>query len=114
MAITDPRDVSHSQPVAAAAGGPLLILAGALAAVATVSVAMQKQIGTDAFAPALGTLFFLLAALAALIAWRRPRPDQRFTYWDVAGLLTLLGILVCASVEPEQMVRLVAGANRAS
>ena len=49
----------------------------------------------------------------ALVAWRRPRRrGPRLTYWDVAGALTLIGICVAAAIEPEQMVRLVAGTDR--
>ena len=33
----------------------------------------------------------------------------RLSYWDVAGVLIFIGICVAAAIEPEQMVRLVAG-----
>jgi len=57
-------------------------------------------------------LLFVLAAAVALVAWRRPALGPRLTYWDVAGALTLSGLCVAAAVEPEQMVRLVAGTDR--
>jgi hypothetical protein len=41
--------------------------------------------------------------------WRRPLPSRRFSYWDVAGALTFIGICMGATVEPGQMVELVAG-----
>jgi hypothetical protein len=48
----------------------------------------------------------------AMIAWQRPLPARQFSYWDAAGVLTVIGIVIAAAVEPEQMVRLVAGTSR--
>jgi hypothetical protein len=53
-----------------------------------------------------------MSAAVALTAWRQPMPARQFSYWDAAGVLTALGICVAAAVEPEQMVRLVAGTER--
>jgi hypothetical protein len=66
----------------------------------------------DALLPGLSFGFFILAAAVALIAWQRPLPARQFSYWDAAGVLTAIGIVITAAVEPEQMVRLVAGADR--
>ena len=57
-------------------------------------------------------LFFIMAAAVALIAWQRPCRRRHFSYWDAAGILTVIGIGMAAAVEPEQMVRLVAGTDR--
>jgi hypothetical protein len=73
---------------------------------------VQPSLSRDALLPATSTLLFVFAAVVALIAWRSPVPARQFTYWDAAGLLTLIGICAAAAVEPEQMVRLVAGTER--
>ena len=78
----------------------------------TVGAVFHQTMSGDALLPGLSTLFFILAAAVALIAWQRPMPARHFSYWDAAGILTVIGIGMAAAVEPEQMVRLVAGADR--
>jgi hypothetical protein len=64
----------------------------------------------DAVMPLVATLFFGFAALFALRAWQRGQPDpERVTYADVAGALILIGTCAAATIEPEQLVRLVEG-----
>lgn len=94
------------------ATGPVLALTGAVAATLVAASMLQPSIAREALAPAAATLLFLFAAAVALIAWLRPVPPRRFTYWDAAGVLTFIGICATATVEPEQMVQLVAGADR--
>ena len=61
------------------------------------------------FAPAIVTsLFLVLAALFAVVAWRCRKDDPtNVTYTDVAGALTLIGLCVSATIEPDHLVRLV-------
>ena len=92
--------------------GPLLVLTGALAAVVTVAAVFRPTMSDNAMVPGMSVLFFVLAAVVALWAWQRPLPAKHFSYWDAAGILTLIGIGVAAMVEPDQMVRLVAGTDR--
>jgi hypothetical protein len=110
MTITNPlgRVRRSSEP----AVGPQLALLGSLAAVLTVGAVFHQTMSSDALIPGLSSLLFILAAAAALFAWQHPIPAQHFSYWDTAGLLTLIGIGMAAAVEPEQMVRLVAGTDR--
>ena len=91
---------------------PLLVLTGALAAALTVAGVFRPSLSDDALLPAMAVLFFALAAGVTLIAWLRPVPARHFSFWDVAGILTLVGIGAAAMVEPDQMVRLVAGTDR--
>jgi hypothetical protein len=95
-------------------GGPLVTFAAAVAVAFAVATASAALLHSDFALPVISTLFFVLSALVALVAWSRPCPsDQsRVTYWDVAGALTLIGICAAAQVEPDQMVRLVEGAHR--
>ena len=73
---------------------------------------MQPSIAREALVPAAAMLLFIFAATVALIAWLRPVARRHFTYWDAAGVLTFIGICAAATVEPEQMVQLIAGAER--
>ena len=111
MTITNPLGSIRAQSNEPAIS-PLLTLTGALAASLAVIALTHHRMPVDAVLPAVVLLFFILSATVALIAWRRPVPPRQFSYWDAAGVLTLLGVCVAASVEPEQMVRLVAGADR--
>ena len=110
MTITNPLRVHASSGDPAL--GPQLVLIGALAAILAVGAVFHQTMAGDALLPGLSTLFFIMAAAVALIAWQRPMPIRRFSYWDAAGILTLMGIGMAAAVEPEQMVRLVAGTDR--
>ena len=111
MTITNPLGRIRTRSGEPAAG-PQLVLAGALAAVLTAGAMFRHTMTDDAVLPAFSLAFFILAAAVAMIAWRRPAPARRFSYWDAAGVLTAIGIVIAAAVEPEQMVRLVAGADR--
>jgi len=111
MTITNPLGTVRTQSTQPAIG-PQLVLTGALAAVLTVAAVFRHTMSDDALLPAVSMLFLILAAAAALIAWQRPLPPRQFSYWDTAGVLTLIGIGIAAAVEPEQMVRLVAGTDR--
>jgi hypothetical protein len=59
--------------------------------------------------PIVASLFFAFAAVFGLVAFlQSSRIDlTRVTYADVAGALTLIGICAAATIDPEQMVRLV-------
>jgi hypothetical protein len=87
--------------------GPQIVFVGALAAAVATAAVLDQSLSL----PAVSTLLFVLAAAVALIAWRRPRRGPRLSYWDVAGVLTFIGICVAAAIEPDQMVRLVAGTD---
>ena len=111
MTITNPLGrmrMRSSEPTV----GPPLVLAGALAAVLTVGAVFRHTMSDDALLPGLSFAFFIVAAAVAMIAWQRPLPGRQFSYWDASGVLTVIGVVIAAAVEPEQMVRLVAGTDR--
>jgi hypothetical protein len=63
---------------------------------------------SDLVMPIVATLFIAFAAVFGLIAcFQRGADPTRVTYLDVAGALTLIGICAAATIEPEQLVRLV-------
>lgn len=88
--------------------GPRLGFAGAiLAGVAAWSLS-KATLPPDAVMPVVSTLLLVLAAAFAMIAWQRRAADPNdVTYTDVAGALTLIGLCAAATIDPDQMVRLV-------
>ena len=99
-----------------AAGPQVAFAASVVAAFAVLAVATLTLPG-DLALPLTSTLLFVLAGLVALIGWSgrvADRDDARapVTYLDVAGALTLIGIFAAALVDPDQMVRIVAGTYR--
>ena len=59
--------------------------------------------------PLLATLFLIFAAVFGVIAWRHRHEDPaRVTYADVAGALTLIGLFAACTIDPDQLVRIVA------
>jgi ABC-type Fe3+-siderophore transport system permease subunit len=110
MTITNPIGTTRTS-IARPTTGPTIALTSALAGTLAVAAVLQPQVAPEALVPMAASLIFLFAAVTALVAWLRPMSRRQFTYWDAAGLLTFIGICVSASVEPEQMVQLVAGAE---
>jgi hypothetical protein len=90
--------------------GPQELFAAAAVAGFALWIASRALLSPDAVVPVVATVFLALAAVVGVIAWRRGRmnPDN-VTYTDVAGALTLIGVCAAATIDPEQMVRLVAG-----
>ena len=72
-----------------------------------------RMLPPDAVVPAVSTLVLCFAALFGAIAWRRGRINPaNVTYTDVAGALTLIGLFAAATIEPEQLVRLVGDGSK--
>ena len=62
----------------------------------------------DLIMPVVATLFLGFAAVLAMFGARNRDPDSgQVTYADVAGALTLIGLCAAATIDPDQMVRLV-------
>jgi hypothetical protein len=65
--------------------------------------------------PALSTLLLATAGGIALIAWCRPLQHQSmFSYWDIAGALTFIGIAAALMSEPDQALPLLEASRPAS
>jgi len=72
-----------------------------------------RMLPPDAVVPAVSTLILCFAALFGAIAWRGGRMNPaNVTYADVAGALTLIGLFAAATIEPEQLVRLVGDGSK--
>lgn len=91
--------------------GPPLSFAVAILATAAAGAFASGALHADSVMPLAATALFAFAAVAAIagLRQRRPRPAPALNYFDVAGALTLIGIGCAALIDPEQMVRLVAG-----
>ena len=93
---------------------PRLGFVAAILTCAVVWAVATQTLPPDAVMPAVSTLLLGFAALFGVIAWRRGRTDSaNVTYADVAGALTLVGICAAATIDPEQMVRLVQASSAA-
>jgi hypothetical protein len=84
-----------------------------MTATVVVWIGAAVSLHNDLVLPLVAGLLFFLAAATALFAWcRRHGNDPRqLTLWDVAGALVLIGIGAAALVEPDQLLRLVGGAQ---
>lgn len=61
---------------------------------------------------AASTVLFVLAAALAFVAWlRRNANEGGVTYWDAAGALTLIAICAAATIDPDQLARLMESQN---
>jgi hypothetical protein len=79
------------------------ILLGALIA----TLGMSYVLPGDALTPAIATLLFTLGAATAGVALLSRRNQARAMWFDIAGLLTFVGIAVSVLIEPDQMIRLI-------
>src|SRR5262245_5516043 len=88
--------------------------AAAILIAAVAFVACALMLPRDVVLPATSTLLFILAAVVALVAAREdPAADEtELTHYDIAGILTFIGICAASQIDPDQLVRLVEGANR--
>jgi hypothetical protein len=94
--------------------GPQVTCAAAVLAAFAALTVCATTLPRDFVLPMMSMIFFILAALVALVASssERASDEAALTHWDVAGLLTFIGICAASQVDPDQMVRLVEGANR--
>ena len=100
----------HVQRSNAVGIGPQLTFAAAIFAGLTTWIVLSTTVTADLVVPIMATLSFGFAAALAVVAWLRFNENPaRVTYADVAGAITLIGVCIAATIEPEQMLRIVAG-----
>jgi hypothetical protein len=107
MSVSPSRDYRvrpHTDPLLGPRAAFLISIA------ATASIIPSGLLPDPLLMPVISMLLFVLAMVFALIAWIRCSTDEyAVSYRDVAGALAFIGIGAAALVEPEQLVRLVAG-----
>ena len=100
----------HVQRSNAVGIGPQLTFAAAIFAGVAVWASLSITLPPDLVVPIMATLSFgFAAALAFVASLRGCENPASVTYADVAGAITLIGVCIAATIEPEQMLRVVAG-----
>jgi hypothetical protein len=107
MAFLDRSQIVETTPRPPAARGKELF-AGILLVALLATVGIRNVVPVDALAPAIVTLLFAVAALTAGFALLCRRDRFRIMWFDLAGSLTFIGVVLSVLIEPDQMIRLFA------
>ena len=107
MAFLDRSQSVETNPRPPAARGKELF-AGILLVALIATVGIRNVVPVDALAPAIVTLFFAIAAMTAGFAMLCRGDRFRIMWFDLAGSLTFIGVVISVLIEPDQMVRLFA------
>ena len=87
------------------ANGPQLTFVAAVFFGLVAWTGLAMTLPADLVVLTMATLSFVIAAALAVVAWRRGGENPAcVTYADVAGVLTLIGLCIAATIEPEQVV----------
>ena len=105
MAFLDRSQIVETNPRPPAARGKELF-AGILLVALIATVGIRNVVPADALAPAIVTLLFAVAAVTAGFALLCRRDRFRIMWFDLAGSLTFIGVVLSVLIEPDQMVRL--------
>ncbi|BAT59984.1 hypothetical protein GJW-30_1_02519 [Variibacter gotjawalensis] len=86
--------------------GPRLLAAILSIALAATAATVLWTLPRPLVLPVLSTFLIAAAMSVALFAWRRqaPRTGNDVTYWDVAGALTLFGIVAALMSDPSEVI----------
>jgi hypothetical protein len=107
MAFTDRSQIVRTNGRQAIARGKEL-MAGILVVALIATLGIRNVVPADALAPAIVTLLFVVGAASAGLALLC-RSDRFRTMWfDLAGGLTFIGIVISVLIEPDQLIRLFA------
>ena len=82
------------------------LFAGILLVALIAAVGIRNVVPADALAPAIVTLLFAVAAVTAGFALLCRGDRFRIMWFDLAGSLTFIGVVLSVLIEPDQMVRL--------
>jgi hypothetical protein len=101
-------DRSHIVPTSDRATGARgkELFAGILLMALIATLGIRNVVPADALAPAIVTLLFVVAAMTAGFALICRRDRFRIMWFDLAGSLTFIGVVLSVLIEPDQMVRL--------
>jgi hypothetical protein len=105
MAFLDRSQIAETNHRPPAARGKELF-AGILIMALIATVGIRNVVPADALAPAIVTLLFAVAAVTAGFALLCRRDRFRILWFDLAGSLTFIGVVLSVLIEPDQMVRL--------
>ncbi len=105
MSFTDRSPTARRQ--AAPAGRARELFAAILLVAFTLALALRAMLSLDVLAPAVATLLFAVAAVTAGIAMLCRHDGLRHVWFDIAGVLTFVGVAITILIESDQIVRLV-------
>jgi hypothetical protein len=105
MAFLDRSQIVRTAERAPSAYGKEL-MAGLLLAVLLATLAIRNWVPADALAPAIVTLLFAAGAATAGAAHLCRTDRFRITWFDLAGSLIFIGVVISVLIEPDQLVRL--------
>jgi hypothetical protein len=72
------------------------------------ALGIRNVVPADALTPAVVTLLFAVGAVTAAFALICRRDRFRFMWFDLAGSLTFIGVVLSVLIEPDELVRLFA------
>lgn len=107
MAIADRGQMARTKGQESTARGKEL-MAGILLLALIAALGIRNAVPLDALAPAIVTLLFAAGAMTAGFALLCRRDRFRSMWFDLAGGLTFIGVVLSVLIEPDQMVRLFA------
>ena len=105
MAFTDRGHMAKAAGRAPSARSKELF-AGILLVTLVATLGIRNVVPVDALAPAIVTLLFAVGAVAAGFALLCQRDQFRIMWFDFAGSLTFIGVVISVLIEPDQLVRL--------
>lgn len=111
MAFLDRSQIVGTSDQASPARGKELF-AGILLVALIATLAIRTVVPADALEPAIVTLLFAVAAMTAGFALLCRRDRFRIMWFDLAGSLTFIGIVLSVLIEPDQMIWLFALSNQ--
>ncbi len=107
MAFLDRSQIVETTARTPAARGKELF-AGILLVALIATAGIRNVVPAEALAPAIVTLLFGVAALTAGFALLCRRDRFRIMWFDLAGSLTFIGVVLSVLIEPDQLVELFA------
>jgi len=107
MALLDRSHIVPTSDRPAGARGKELF-AGVLLVALIAALGIRNVVPAEALAPAVVTLLFAIGAVTAGVALICRRDRFRIMWFDLAGSLTFIGVVLSVLIEPDQFVRLFA------
>ena len=103
-------DRSHIVPTSDQATGPRgkELFAGILLVALIAALGIRNVVPADALAPAVVPFLFAVGAVTAGFALLCRRDRFRIMWFDLAGSLTFIGVVLSVLIEPDQFVMLLA------
>ncbi|NOJ46939.1 hypothetical protein [Bradyrhizobium archetypum] len=81
-------------------------MAGILLVTLLATLGIRNLVPAEALAPAIVTLLFAAGAVTAGLALLCQAGRCRITWFDLAGSLTFIGVVISVLIDPDQLVRL--------